>query len=98
MDNTIAQTILQQLGGRHFAMMTGSKNFIAGKNSLSFKLARNPSKANYCRITLNGLDLYDMEFIKIFKGDMKTIIKEESIYDNMLQPLFTKTTKLYTSL
>lgn len=37
MNQEIAETILRQLGGRRFAMMTGAKDFIITKNELSFK-------------------------------------------------------------
>jgi hypothetical protein len=94
----VAETILKQLGGQKFIVMTGSKNFIAGDYSLSFKLSRNGSKANYCRITLNGKDLYDMEFFKSFKGDLKLIEKKEDLYNDMLQSSFTEVTQLYTRL
>lgn len=98
MGNQVAETIMKQLGGRRFSLMTGSSKFIAGDYSLSFKLVRNPSKANYCRITLNGMDLYDMEFFKSKGADLELIEKKEGLYDDMLQSSFTQVTKLYTSL
>ena len=36
----VAQTILQQLGGNKFVVMTGSKNFIAGENFLRMNLKK----------------------------------------------------------
>ena len=52
----VAKTILSQLGGNIFVMMTGSKNLTAGKDSLSFKVGKNSTKVNYVKITLNGKD------------------------------------------
>lgn len=98
MSNQIATTILQQLGGNHFAVMTGSKNFIAGKNSLSMKLSRNSSKSNYLRITLNGKDLYDLEFISIRGAKMSTKKQFNDIYNDQLVDIFESTTGLYTRL
>ena len=94
----IAQTILSQLGGNRFAMMTGSKNFIAGENSLSMKLSRNSSGANYLRITLTPMDVYKMEFISIRGTSMKTKHEFDDIYNDQLVSVFESTTGLYTKL
>ena len=42
----IAKTILEQIGGRRFAAMTGSKDFIDMGNGLRMSLARNRTSAN----------------------------------------------------
>jgi len=97
-NTTIAETILHQLGGRRFIVMTGSKNFIAGKNSLSMKIPRNKSGANYLRITLTSMDDYTMEFISIRGTEMKTKKTSEGVYCDQLQDLFTYHTGLYTQL
>lgn len=111
MTNTMtAKTILQQLGGNKFIAMTGAKNFVALENGIKFNIGRNSSKANTVKITHNGLDLYDVEFIKFtpFKFNMKTgAIREEksetvatleNYYDDMLQDGFTRITGLNTYL
>lgn len=51
---SVAETILQQLGGQRFTAMTGSKNYLADGNSLRMTLAKNHSKANRLAITLDG--------------------------------------------
>ena len=61
----IANTILQQLGGRQFIMMTGAKQLVAIDNGLRFRIGRNGSKANMVRIILKGDDTYLMQFMKI---------------------------------
>lgn len=61
----IANTILQQLGGRQFIMMTGAKQLVAIENGLRFRIGRNGSKANMVRIILKGDDTYLMQFMKI---------------------------------
>ena len=94
----VANEILRQLGGNRFVAMTGAKNLIAGTRSLSMRLPRNASKANYLRITLNGLDLYDVEFISIRGMNMKTKAAFTDVYNDMLTDIFESTTKMYTSL
>ena len=111
MTNTMtAQTILQQLGGNKFIAMTGAKNLVALENGIKFNIGKNSSKANTVKITVNGLDLYDIEFIKYtpFKFNIKTgAVREEKTevietledyYDDMLQDAFTSVTGLYTYL
>lgn len=58
----IAQTILQQLGGNHFAVMTGAKNFVAIENGLRFQIGRNATKANCVKVILDWDDTYTMQF------------------------------------
>lgn len=63
-----AETILQQLGGHKFTVMTGSKNYCYGTDDktnpyLQMCLARNKSKANRLTITYDiGTDTYSMRF------------------------------------
>ena len=96
-DTTIASEILNQLGGMgKLKMMTGAYNFVAYPSGVSFKL-KNPS-ANYVKITLNGLDLYDLEVGRI-RGDKYTIVhKDENLYNDMLKPAIEKATGMYLSL
>lgn len=108
----IANTILNQLGGGRFIIMTGSKDFMAIENGLKMSLAKNESKANRLEITLNGADLYDMTFYRYTPWRFSTrggkfteypekitIIKEyKNCYFDQLQELFTNVTGLYTRL
>jgi hypothetical protein len=95
----IAKTILEQLGGRYFTMMTGSKNFVADKNSLRMNLTRNKAKAKWLKVTLNGKDLYDMDFFTADKEfNIKTKVRYEDVYFDQLQARFTEATGLYTRL
>lgn len=59
---TLATTILEQLGGRHFVAMTGARNFVAIDRGLRFHIGANGSKANVVKITLRGDDTYTMQF------------------------------------
>ena len=83
-DLTVAQTILAQLGGRRFLAMTGAKNLVGSADTLAFRLPTNfaTNKANICRITLNGLDLYDLdlydlEFCRLRAGKV-TLVSRDS--------------------
>lgn len=102
----VAQIILSQLGGNRFVAMTGAKSFASGRfpngnEGLSFKLPRNHSKAKACIITLNGLDLYDMEFLGQRNAPSYEVFPVNN-YANLgaeqLAEIFTNETGLYTSL
>ena len=61
----IAQTILQQIGGRRFTAMTGSRDFIDMGNGLRMSLARNKTSANRLDIIYDaGADLYNMRDVQ----------------------------------
>jgi hypothetical protein len=95
----VATEILNQLGGRRFVAMTGSKNFVYDNSSLSMRLARNKAGAQYLNIKLNGLDLYNLRFSKVNRSfDLVIVAEYENIYAEDLQSLFTEVTGLYTSL
>ena len=87
----IANTILQQLGGHGFTVMTGSRNYINLGNGLQMSLARNKT------------DTYTMYFYrqtltKYADIKVKEIAKYEGVYFDMLQQIFTDVTGLYTRL
>ena len=102
MSNDIAATILQQLGGNKFRVMTGAKNFLShGKeHALSFKLpSRFASKGiNYVKIILDATDTYTVVFGKVLGYTYKEIERYSDIYNDMLQSLFTRVTGLDTHL
>ncbi len=97
--NIIAKTILEQIGGRRFAAMTGSKDFIDMGNGLRMSLARNKTSANRLDIIYDGgADLYNMRFYrrtfskKTFECRTKDIETHEGIYCDMLEEMFTMVT------
>lgn len=106
----VADTILQQLGGHKFVVMTGSSQFVSDKNTLRMKLAKNMSRANKLDITLDEYDTYTMTFYRYTPPrrkpnkyeftDAKTeiIAKYEGVYCDMLQEIFTQVTGMYTHL
>ncbi len=106
----VARTILQQLGGNKFVVMTGAKDFVYDDNSLRFRIPRNKSKANIVTVSLRGDDTYNMIFRRYImpklnrktwewsKEKDETIRRFEGIYFDQLQELFTEVTGMYTRL
>lgn len=93
-NNNIATEILNQLGGRRFLIMTGTKNLMTdGENTLRMTLAKNKINAKILTVTLNSMDTYDLKFINS-KG---VVVKElNGYYNDMLQDGFTTVTGIYT--
>ena len=96
----IAMTILEQLGGNKFAAMTGAKNFTYSSTAkspfLMFQIGSGAKNAiKFVKITLNSMDLYDMEFMKRNGSIVRTI---NGIYNDQLQDIFTDVTGFYTRL
>lgn len=101
-DMTVANTILEQLGGRKFAVMTGAKNFLGDEKSLTFRL---PGGAGYCRdgincvkVTLDPTDTYTVEFLRIRGAKVTTVKTLDDVYNDMLREVFEGATGLRTSL
>ena len=105
-DNGVAATILQQLGGNKFRVMTGAKDFLGDDKSLMFSLPSTrhfvKDGINKVRITLEPSDTYKVEFMKISrrKGvfDVKTIKETDGIYADVLPEVFSRYTGLTTKL
>ena len=94
-----AKTLLRQLGGNKFIMMTGAKQMSIGKNGLTMKIGRNSKSITHVAIDLDrGKDLYTMKFIRVRKGIPKVVKKYDSIYADNLNNIFEKETGLYTRL
>lgn len=95
-----AQTILDQLGGNRFIVMTGAKQLVDHGNALSFRLKSNFAKngINSVKITLTPADLYDVEFGKIARDKYKEVATVDGIYWDQLAEVFEAETGLYTSL
>ena len=101
-----AATIFNQLtmsnnGTGRLKSMVGAKNFAYdGENScVTFRFtAKAKNKANYCKITLNGSDLYDVEFGYVRGMDYTVRSTTENMYNDMLKEHFESETGLYLSL
>lgn len=104
-----ATILIEQLGGRKFIAMTGTKNFITdnanGTPTLRMDLKANFGGVNRLQIALNANDTYTMYFYKLAIGKSTNweakVTKEQTfagVYSDMLQSIFTKVTGLYTKL
>lgn len=89
-DLTVAKTILAQLGGERFVMMTGATGFIGSADSLTFKLGRNPGRVTHVRVTLTTDGFYDMTLFRTGKGPHS----HDGIHRDMLQEVFGANTGL----
>ncbi len=103
MSNPIATTILEQLGGHRFIAMTGAKNLMSDKNSLTFKLPARRAKdgINCVKVALTPADTYTVTFYRqapapTFK--VTVVSEHEDVYSDNLRTIFESATGLYTSL
>lgn len=94
----ISMTILQQLGGRHFLVMTGSKNLVYGtddnyRDFLRMSLHKNASKANRLTICYDaGMDAYIMIFERVVRP--KWCPKQRK-YSDPVYEIIKKYTEVY---
>lgn len=111
MTSTIATTILDQLGGNRFLVMTGCKNLVDLGNGIRMTIPKNAGKANRLDIILDkASDSYTMRFYnyKPMKVNNKTfavtdektveISTRDDVYCDQLQAIFTSETGMYTHL
>jgi hypothetical protein len=96
----IAETILEQLGGRRFILMTGARNFVYSETSLYFSIGKNMSESNFVQIEYNfDKDLYNMIFMRKYRNsDTKELERYEELYFDDLERFFTDYTGLRTTL
>lgn len=94
----IGQTIIQQIGGRAFYMLGQRGPIVITDNGIQFGIGRNEKRVNKIRVTLNGLDLYDVEFYNVRRCDWKKVSEETNIYFDQLHAAIERNTGMYTSL
>lgn len=95
---TPAHEILQQLGGNKFVVMTGAKCSSDNDGNTLVVKFKGSKVANIMYVTLNGLDLYDVRISKYRGMNIKDVVSESNIYNDMLVSLFEQTTGLKTKL
>jgi hypothetical protein len=99
----IANTILQQLGGR-LSMMTGAHNLVALESGLQFSLRKGDARdgINRVQIILTAMDDYTVIFYKIDVRNVEnpcvTVDTVEGIYCDQLMDVFENHTGLYLTL
>ncbi len=96
----VANTILQQLGGHRFIVMTGAHTLAEIDKGLSFRISSRmtKNKANAIKIVLDPSDTYTVKFIKLSKTKMTVVEEYSDVYCDSLQRIFTDATGMYTSL
>ena len=108
MTNEVAQTILSQLGGGRFVMMTGAKHLMSTstqRGGLRFLMPATPhfvkNRIRVMEIVLTEADLYDLRcFVKHAGAPLgfKEIAGEQGVYAENLAQAFTSLTGLDTNL
>lgn len=94
---TTATEISSQIGAKALYMI-GAKNLAATEDSLSFKVMRNAKGVTHVRISLNAMDLYNVEFLAIRGMNVRIKADFENIYNDQLNNLIENNTGLYLSL
>jgi hypothetical protein len=99
-DQTVAHTILNQLGGSRFAAMTGAKNLQSTPTSLQFQIGRALKRINRVTIELTGADLYNITFSRYSPTNLEVteVEKVDGLFNDQLRPVFERVTGLRTSL
>lgn len=93
-----ANTILQQLGGARFQIMTGANSFMAVEGGLQFRIPRAKDTINCVSIKLNRNDLYDLQFMTIWGLKVTTKNVATDVGSEQLEQVFSKVTGLATRL
>lgn len=95
-EQQIVTTIVNQLGGNQFVLMTGAQLMRDGaKLIVKFKGSK---VANYMTIVLNSMDTYDVQFSKVREGKQTNIREYDGMYCDQIRNLFERVTGLRTSL
>ncbi len=102
---SVAQTVLSQLGGNRFITMTGANQFVAIEApGLQFDLgkSRGFAKQGICRIQvrLDPSDTYTVLAFAKKRGQLEytEVSRQSGVYCDMLEDVFTDITGLYTQL
>jgi hypothetical protein len=96
--NVVAETIMQQIGGKAFAMMGTKKDIWHDKNSLIFKV-RGSRVCQKVKVELKGDDTYTVSFYHIDVRTYKVTSKEVAgIYYDNLNHIIEAETGIYLSL
>ena len=94
----IAETIVKQLGGAgKLQMFIGLKQVLTEGNgvTLVFPKPKHAGAVNRVRITLNGKDLYDMEFIRTRGKTVKVVSQFDDVFAEDIRDRFEEGTGLY---
>ena len=104
MSKEIAATILEQLGGRRFLLMTGAKNLVDEGQSLTMGLPSRMTSMHvtHYRITLAPSDTYTCQALKNPRrgstDPVRIVCEDQDVHAEDLQRMFTRHTGLDTVL
>lgn len=96
MNLEVANTILEQLGGARFVVMTGAKHLAGGETFLQMRVGSNARKVTNVRVELTPADTYTVTFYNIRGVNVRTLSQVCDVYAEQLQETFTEHTGLYT--
>ena len=95
----IAETILEQLGGRQFLLMTGARNLfhsrIQGNPALTFALPIGDKKVRKMAVQLTCMDDYTMTAYDRMGNELE---RRETVYCDQLREVFHAITGLVPTL
>lgn len=97
-DLIVAKTILEQLGGNRFIVMTGAKKLIGSPDTLTFSLPKDLTKnrINRCSIKLEPSDTYKVTFYRQHGVKRQVINEVSDVYCDALITVFENETGLLT--
>ena len=99
---SVAQTILQQLGGTRFLVMTGARDMVGGADYLRIGLPGSLTKhrVNNITVRLCGDDTYTLSAVRVTRATPmgKEYGRTTGVYCDDLQAVFTELTGLATRL
>jgi hypothetical protein len=92
----VAEEIFRQLGGKRFALMTGARKFVAGKDGLVFRLPNRFARGgiNLVSIRLMPSDLYRVDFMRVRGGKVESVAVVNDVYADTLLEIFRAHTGL----
>ena len=100
--STVSQTILDQLGGRGFSMITGSRNYTTSHEGrgLTFQVGSNSKGVTHVEIVLEASDTYTVRFSRLDAKTLKftTLAEREDVYVEDLLDIFEDCTGLFATL
>lgn len=96
----IATTILRQLGGNRFLVMTGAKDCLDIGNGFRCRIGRNSKRVTHVEILLDATDTYTVNFYRITKRglDVDLIESLDMVYADNLRSHIEISTGLRLSL
>jgi hypothetical protein len=101
---TVAETIVEQLGGNKFSVLTGARDFVATETGVQFRLPMGFAKdrIRYVRIDLEPpapSDTYMARFYRVRPGLALELVElVANLHAEQLLPTFTSVTGLSTCL